>query len=156
MDHPLPAEQSAALPFRFCRNGECEVLLVTSLRRRRWILPKGNVDPSLTPALSAAKEAIEEAGVAGMITSTDVGSYIHDKRGVDGSSDPTSVRVFPLAVSAEAEDWPERSKRERRWFPIQAAVRMVDEPELELILALFARDQHARAVAVPQRLVTPT
>ena len=154
MDHPLPTEQSAALPFRFCQNGECEVLLVTSLRRRRWILPKGNVDPSLTPALSAAKEALEEAGVAGMITSTDVGSYVHDKRARDGSANPMSVRVFPLAVSAEAEDWPEQSKRERRWFPIQAAVRVVEEPELKLILLSFARDQHVRAVAVPQRLVT--
>lgn len=114
MTFAAQAEQSAAPPFRYGPSGECEVLLVTSLRRRRWIIPKGNVEPPLSPALSAAKEPCEEAGVAGMITSTDIGSYQYEKQRADGSSELLAVRVFPLAVGAEADEWPEKPKRQRR------------------------------------------
>lgn len=40
-----------------------EVLLITSLNTRRWILPKGWLMPDMTLAGSAAREAFEEAGV---------------------------------------------------------------------------------------------
>ncbi|HEX8389450.1 MAG TPA: NUDIX hydrolase, partial [Sphingomonas sp.] len=145
--HQVPsAEQSAALPFRFGPAGECEVLLVTSPRRRRWILPKENVEPPLSPALLAAKEAFEEAGVAGVIASDDIGSYWYEKWRADGRSEPISVQVFPLAATSEAEDWPERLKRQRRWLTIAEAGQALEKPELRAILLTFARSAR-RAVA---------
>ncbi|HEX8387513.1 MAG TPA: NUDIX hydrolase [Sphingomonas sp.] len=150
--HPNDTGQCAALPFRFAPTGGCEILLVTSCRRRRWIIPKGNVEPPLSPALSAAKEAYEEAGVSGMITSADIGSYRYEKRRDDGSSASMSVTVFPLAVGTVLDHWPEMSKRQRQWFDIEVAVRMVDDPELRTLLVAFARDQHARPHVIAQDL----
>ncbi len=39
--------QSAVIPFRF-RRDKLEVLLITSRRRKRWIIPKGIVEQDLT------------------------------------------------------------------------------------------------------------
>ena len=66
--------QSAVIPHRKGPNG-LEVLLVTSRRGTRWLLPKGVVEPDLTPAVSAQKEAMEEAGVRGQIDDRPLGTY---------------------------------------------------------------------------------
>ena len=57
--------QSAVIPYRKRPNG-LEVLLVTSRKGTRWVLPKGVVEPGMTPAASAAREALEEAGIRGV------------------------------------------------------------------------------------------
>jgi 8-oxo-dGTP pyrophosphatase MutT (NUDIX family) len=141
-------QRSAALPFRFDAAGRCEVLLITSSRTRRRVIPKGDVAPPLSPALSAAREAVEEAGVGGAIEQVDVGAYRYEKRRADGSFEPRLVRVFPLAVSDEPEDRPERSKRDRRWFDVADALQAVEEPEPRAILAGFARDPHGQPVTI--------
>jgi phosphohistidine phosphatase len=56
--------QSAILPYRL-RGDDLEVLVITSRKGTRWVLPKGIVEPGMTAAASAAKEAMEEAGVEG-------------------------------------------------------------------------------------------
>ena len=65
--------QVAALCWR--RRPVPEVLLVTSLRTRRWILPKGWPHPGLSLPESAAREAQEEAGVIGVADTASLGSY---------------------------------------------------------------------------------
>ena len=50
--------QSGAVPFRV-RDGALEVLLITAVSSDHWIVPKGIVEPDLTPAASAAEEAHE-------------------------------------------------------------------------------------------------
>ena len=50
--------QSAVLPYRM-RDGDPEVLLISSRKGTRWVLPKGIVEPGLTPPESAAKESRE-------------------------------------------------------------------------------------------------
>ena len=47
------------------------------------------------------------------------------------------VAVFPLLVEAETETYPEAGQRDRQWAPVAEAARMVDEPELMVILATF-------------------
>jgi phosphohistidine phosphatase len=54
--------QSGVIPVRKTDEG-VEVLLVRSRSGRRWVIPKGIVEPCLSPAASAPKEAEEEAGV---------------------------------------------------------------------------------------------
>jgi phosphohistidine phosphatase len=58
--------QSAVIAYRRRPRG-VEVLLITSRKGTRWVLPKGVVEPGLSPATSAAKEALEEAGVRGTV-----------------------------------------------------------------------------------------
>lgn len=122
--------QSGVLPFRRDR-GSIEILLITSRRRRRWVLPKGVVELDLDPVASAAKEALEEAGIEGDVDDASVGTYDYEKWG-----GTCSVQVFAMEVHTTYEDWPE-SYRGRQWLdPSEAAVR-VDEPELKRIILDF-------------------
>ena len=73
-------EQSGVVPYRWLE-GRLEVLLITSLRRGRWIIPKGIVEPDMTPAESAAMEAFEEAGVKGRVGTEPIGEYTVNKWG---------------------------------------------------------------------------
>lgn len=125
--------QSAALPFRSDR-GSLEILLITSRRKKRWVIPKGVVELDLDPATSAVKEALEEAGIKGQISPRSIGSYQYEKWG--GSC---SVEVYALAVETTYDAWPE-SYRVRHWLdPVEAADR-VNEPELKKIILAFADD----------------
>jgi len=132
-----PAEQVAALPWRH-RRGHVEILLVTSRERRRWVIPKGWPMKKLGPHRAAAQEAFEEAGVTGLPLRKSIGVYHYDKRLRTGRSQHVRVFVFPLAVAAEHDDWPEKGQRERRWISPGEAAALVDEPELRRLLARFS------------------
>ncbi len=98
------SRQCAAVPFRHGPDGP-EILLVTSRSRRRWIVPKGNVEP-VGARRTAAREAYEEGGVSGHVETAPFGCYDHDG-GV--------VEAYLLAVETEHARWPERRVRQRRW-----------------------------------------
>jgi phosphohistidine phosphatase len=129
---PYPAwiyRQSAVLPYRW--HGEhLEVLLITSRRGKRWILPKGIVEPGLSAGASAAKEALEEAGVAGDTAEGPLGSYRYRKWG--GTCD---VEVYPFRVWIEMDDWAESGIRRRRWMSLSKALRRVEDKRLRSVIA---------------------
>ncbi|RJP33028.1 MAG: NUDIX domain-containing protein [Actinobacteria bacterium] len=106
---PWHFEQSGAVPFRK-KDAGCEVLLVTTRKAGRWIIPKGIVEPDLSPADSAVKEALEEAGVSGIVMHEIQSSYYYDKW-----NGRCAVTLFPLQVTEEHEHWREEGVRERRW-----------------------------------------
>jgi len=123
--------QSAVLPYRLIE-GRVEFLLVTSRRKNRWVLPKGVVDPELSAVDSAVKEAWEEAGIEGTVSSRALGSYRYEKwAGV------CTVDVFLLRVEEVSETWPE-SHRKRQWLEPREAALRVDEPGLQQIIVRSA------------------
>lgn len=123
--------QSGVLPYRF-QSGRLEVLLVTSRTRRRWIIPKGHVEPGLSAAASAAKEAYEEAGVRGRVRLVPLGTYEHDR-----APSPSCVEVYVMEVLEELPGWPEATGRKRRWLPPSAAAAAVLEPGLRHLIQVF-------------------
>lgn len=134
--------QSAALPYRATSEGSLEVLLVTSRKRRRWILPKGKVAAGMLPHRSAAREAMEEAGVVGIPDDAPVGELSKAKKAAQGGSQ--IVRVYPLRVSSEVERWPEHRQRERRWVSLEQALELVADSQIREILRQFGRSQACR------------
>lgn len=128
--------QSAAVPVRE-RNGELEILLVTSLKNSRWILPKGIVEPGMTPQESAAKEAWEEAGVKGRIAETPLGHYVNRKWG-----GLCRVDAYRLDVTEIAGDWLESGKRERRWFSVREAARQMKSDEAAAMVKKLGELKH--------------
>jgi 8-oxo-dGTP pyrophosphatase MutT (NUDIX family) len=141
-------KQVAALCWRFSpkRGSVLEVLLITSLNSKRWIVPKGWPEPDLSPGENAAREAFEEAGVTGKISPQPIGSYHYLKERKDGGGVPCSVEVFALAVTKQLDDWPEKGVRELIWLPVDQAVVRVGEPGLRQVLKDF-RKQHMPAKA---------
>lgn len=120
--------QSAALPYRRVEDA-LELLLITSRKGGRWVLPKGIVEPGLTAAASAAKEAREEAGVEGRVFEESLGSYEYEKWG-----GTCRVEVFPMRVDAESPDWPEASLRRRKWTTLKKAEKRIAEEALRAII----------------------
>ena len=136
--------QVAALPYRIDARGRADVMLITSRETRRWVLPKGNLIEGLDWHQAAAQEAFEEAGVTGIPCPTSIGEYRYDKRRKDGSVRNVSVAVFPLAFTAQADEWPEQDERETRWFALAEAARAIDEPDLARLIGSFRAPPPAR------------
>ncbi|WP_344710116.1 DUF47 family protein [Sphingomonas humi] len=113
------------------------VLLVTSRESRRWVIPKGNPAPKLSPHLAAALEAEEEAGVRGAVCPTPLGSYRYRKRRKTGASLMFDVDVYPLAVGEELAEWKEAGERTRRWFSLAEAADAVEEEDLAHLIRSF-------------------
>lgn len=123
--------QSGVVPFRR-KNGEIEVLLITSKKKKKWIVPKGFVEFNLTAFESAKKEAYEEAGVIGSTETIELGSY-NVKKGIG----LCHMKIYSLEVIKVVDDYPENDERKRKWFSIKEAADTVSVPELvPMILSL--------------------
>ncbi len=120
--------QSAVIPYRI-KAGKIEVLLITSRKRKRWVIPKGVIEPSMSPQESATTEAWEEAGIIGQIAGPSIGVYKYQKWG-----GTCHVQVFLLKVETILEDWPEAIIRSRQWLSLEQAAGRVDEKTLKQML----------------------
>jgi uncharacterized protein Yka (UPF0111/DUF47 family)/8-oxo-dGTP pyrophosphatase MutT (NUDIX family) len=129
--------QYGVLPYRADGRGRLQFLLITSKERRRWVIPKGNPIPAFLNYESAAREAFEEAGVEGRIGTAPIGSFRYEKRRRSGESAAAIVTVYPLLVTREAANWPERGERERQWFAPAEAADQVEEAELKALMLSF-------------------
>jgi 8-oxo-dGTP pyrophosphatase MutT (NUDIX family) len=121
---PDPIRQAAVIPVH-----DGGVYLVTSRSGKRWVLPKGLIDPGHTPGGAALIEAWEEAGLVGMLDPEPVGSYVYEKLGRDHH-----VLVFRMTVTEVRDTWPERTLRQRVWLAPDDAISRVEEVGLRDIL----------------------
>ena len=124
--------QACALPYRETERG-IEVCLITSLRKKRWIFPKGPVD-RLGLVESAAKHAADEAGVYGRVSEELVGNY---KRLKDGRIH--MVNVYSMEVDRCEEIWFQARERQRQWATVEQARSLLVKPELEDMLGRVVR-----------------
>jgi 8-oxo-dGTP pyrophosphatase MutT (NUDIX family) len=129
--------QSAALPL-LGAGAALRVVLVTSRETKRWVVPKGWIEPQEAPHRSAAREAFEEAGLHGEAEPDAFGAYAYPKRLAHGGAVTTEVLVFRFRVIRLLHDWPERKERERRLFTPHAAAALVAEPGLAALLRSLA------------------
>jgi 8-oxo-dGTP pyrophosphatase MutT (NUDIX family) len=139
--------QYAALPYRTDEEA-VEILLVTSLGTKRWIIPKGWPMNGREPHEAAAREALEEAGVVGTVGAEAIGTYSYEKRRKSGARVPCNVEVFPLDVGTQRKRWREKGRREVKWLPVEEAAKTVSDAGLgELILAWSRRRRAAEPAA---------
>jgi len=117
-------DQSAVVPYRK-KDGELQVLLITSIRKRKWIIPKGFVEFNLSAFESAKKEAYEEAGIIGANETIELGSFKINKYGGD-----VLIKVYSMEVVEEHEDYSEKNLRKRKWFPLDEAAKKVETSEI--------------------------
>jgi 8-oxo-dGTP pyrophosphatase MutT (NUDIX family) len=129
--------QVAALPWR--RNeGGIEILLVTTRDTGRWVLPKGWPERREELFHAAAREAMEEAGVKGLVSKVAIGRYFYLKATSAGDT-PCEVSVFPLEVMHLADRWKEDRERTRTWMSGADASRVVREPKLRELILDFSK-----------------
>ncbi|GAA6207208.1 NUDIX hydrolase [Cognatishimia sp. WU-CL00825] len=128
--------QFAALIYRV-RNGKIQILLITSRRTGRWIIPKGWPMLGKRPAEAAAQEAWEEAGIRGKALPQCLGVFSYYKNTSIERSLPCLVMVYPLRAKRLEKDFPEKGQRKRKWFSQKKAAKLVKEPELVKIIETF-------------------
>ena len=127
--------QSGVIPWRL-RNGEVEILVILSSKKKHWVVPKGIKEPGMSPQESAAEEAREEAGVEGVVGDETLGCFVYKKWGA-----ATTCHVYPMEVTHELayEDW-EENHRQRTWVTPEQAVAQLSQAQLgPMVEALAAR-----------------
>jgi phosphohistidine phosphatase len=117
--------QSSVIPYRL-RDGKPEILVIASSKKHHLVVPKGIKDPGLSPRESAAKEALEEAGIEGEVAETALGSYRCEKWGAT-----CTVAVYAMKVTRviAEEEWEERH-RGREWVSPEVAASKLKQKEL--------------------------
>jgi 8-oxo-dGTP pyrophosphatase MutT (NUDIX family) len=138
--------QYGALPYRFTPEATLEILVVTTRRTRRWIIPKGWPIKGLRPPKAAAREAFEEAGVTGRIGVKPVGAFTYEKvldeAGVQATCE---VKVYPLLVKRQLEVFPESEQRVLQWVDPAKAITLIKDPGLKKLVKVFAKRLSAAA-----------
>lgn len=129
-------QQFAALPF-IRRGKHIEVLLITRRRSGRWIIPKGWPEAAMTGPCVAALEAYEEAGLKGQIGEKQIGCFRYLKQLTNGQKVQCNVSVFPLLVTAQYLDWPEKGQRQQRWVKQKKVEGLIEEADLLALIQAF-------------------
>lgn len=124
-----------------CRiiDGETQVLLIAKHKktnRSNWSIPKGIVEPGLTPQASGTIEAEEEAGVLGHVGHRKIGEFTISKWGAT-----CLVGVYAFLVTDELADgqW-ESGKRVRQWFSVDDAVSACRYPAVGAMISPLQTD----------------
>src|SRR5262249_51657592 len=118
--------QAAAFPVRGGR-----ICPITPSNGKRWIIPKGVIEPGQTAGETALQEAWEEAGIVGALSPEPAGSYLYDKNGMT-----CHVTVFVMQVNEVAQEWPERQLRQRTWLSLNGALERLGDAGLCDILRI--------------------
>jgi 8-oxo-dGTP pyrophosphatase MutT (NUDIX family) len=121
---PTRILQAAAIPFQ-----DNKLCLITSSSGKRWVIPKGKLEPGKTMREIALQEAWEEAGLSGILHPRPVGSYLYEKYG-----QTYEVTVFIMDVTDVADDWPESRLRQRCWLRPAKALAQIEDPGLRTVI----------------------
>lgn len=129
--------QFAALCFRQKKGKSHEILLVTSRKTGRWVPPKGWPMKGKSAENAAAQEALEEAGVKGIIHSIALGRYKFHRTERKKPHPSQEAYIFPLEVSKQTNKFKEAGQRKVKWFSPKKAAMLVREPKLKKIIRDF-------------------
>lgn len=125
---PRQHPQAAAIPCRLSSRGGIHVLLITT-GSGQWGIPKGYVEADEDDHEAAAREALEEAGVAGTVLRPRLGQFHYERCGHEHR-----VNVFVMRVDDTFDRWSERKARRRAWVTLREAQRLVARAELRQLL----------------------
>lgn len=109
-----------------------KVVLITARGSQRWITPKGSVEWELSAQDSAAKEALEEAGIKGKIFPEEIGTYTYEKMG-----GRYKVRLYFMEVTKLKDNWDEKHFRKRKLVSPKQAIKKVVPTAVSKIMANF-------------------
>ncbi|XP_065026542.1 nudix hydrolase 13, mitochondrial isoform X2 [Musa acuminata AAA Group] len=104
--------------------GRVEVLMITSPGRLDLVFPKGGWEIDETAGEAACREAMEEAGVKGILNDTDLGVWEFRSKSSQNSCTMEGTckgYMFALEVTEELDCYPEKDNRDRKWVPLGEA-----------------------------------
>ncbi len=106
-----------------------QLCVVSSRSGKRWVVPKGCLEPGKTAAEIALQEVWEEAGLAGVLQPEPIGTYLYEKAGFT-----CHVTIFVMNVIDMAEHWPEEDMRQRCWLSAAQALQRIEDAGLRELI----------------------
>ncbi|PSS18259.1 Nudix hydrolase [Actinidia chinensis var. chinensis] len=149
---------SGCIPYRVAKHDDhhgdsehkIEVLMISSPNRDDLVFPKGGWDDDETCEEAACREALEEAGVKGILKGNGNPLGVWEFRS-KSSQKICSLKggckgyMFALEVTEELEVWPEQGNRDRKWLCIKEAFKLCRYEwmcrALEKFLAVMTEDR---------------
>jgi hypothetical protein len=89
---------------------------------------------------SAACEALEEAGVKGVVCHESLGQFGYDKRMKKKQTIPCCVIVYGLCVTDQLSEWEEKGKRTLLWCSLEEAAEKVSDRSLVKLIKKLILD----------------
>ena len=127
--------RSAVIPVIRDNQGVKVVLVTTKPNKNNWIFPKGQIEMGMSAHDSAAKEALEEAGVVGQISPEVFDEYVQQKWG-----GRTRVKVYLLQVTEVLDRWLEMRDRNRKIVSLDQAIELIHTPQQQSLIKLKQTD----------------
>ncbi|KAL5208530.1 hypothetical protein ABZP36_032965 [Zizania latifolia] len=119
---PYRAKKDEGNPCRLAGDPEqVEVLMISTPNRTDMVFPKGGWEDDEDVYQAASREAMEEAGVKGIIDRDTLGHWVFKSKSSKSSQSSSSPRgackgyMFAMEVTEELESWPEQATHGRRW-----------------------------------------
>ncbi|KAJ4850327.1 hypothetical protein Tsubulata_006734, partial [Turnera subulata] len=100
------------------------VLMISSPNREDLVFPKGGWENDETLNEAACREAMEEAGVRGILGEEPLGVWEFRSKSSETSCSPgrgCRGYMFALEVTEELEQWPGLTNYNRKWLTIEEA-----------------------------------
>lgn len=98
--------------------------MISSPNRNDLVFPKGGWEDDETVEEAACREALEEAGVKGILNEKSLGVWeFRSKSRQENCCLEGGCRgyMFALKVTEELETWPEKENHDRKWLSINEA-----------------------------------
>ncbi|XP_056843632.1 nudix hydrolase 12, mitochondrial-like [Raphanus sativus] len=136
---------SGCIPYRLIKDKELEVLMVSSPDRHDLVFPKGGWENDETVLEAASREAMEEAGVKGILREVPLGVWeFRSKSSISTNAEDESFGgckgyMFALKVTEELREWPERKNRQRKWLNVKEAMELCRYEWMQSALEAFVR-----------------
>ncbi|KAI0510589.1 nudix hydrolase 13, mitochondrial [Dendrobium catenatum] len=133
-----------------------EVLMITSPNQHDLVFPKGGWENDEAMDEAASREALEEAGVRGIIHDSLLGVWefrSKSKQNLCGQEGACRGYMFALEVNEELEFWPEQSTHDRKWLNVWEAWKLCRYDwmrEALNSLSILITGKPVRLVAVPE------
>jgi 8-oxo-dGTP pyrophosphatase MutT (NUDIX family) len=117
--------QVAAVCYR--RVGLSFEFLLVNTSAGKWTFPKGRLCSWLSPSESAAREALEEAGVLGRIQENSFAYYLDLKRSLGHDNRSREIRIAAYLMEVRSISTPHETHRNPTWFsPEEAKERLAE------------------------------
>ncbi|MCH9809316.1 MAG: NUDIX domain-containing protein [Alphaproteobacteria bacterium] len=113
------------------------LLFVTSQTRGRWILPKGRIKSGETHVQAGHREGFEEAGVKGVLLEDFPFTVVIGKQSATGVQ-KVPVTYYPYLVQEQADEWPEKERRQRHWALIEKASKVAHRDDYLGLIRQFS------------------